>query len=63
LPTCKKCGSTAVHKGYYTSGYNNLCEQASGDDGTLCTDCWHIEFDEPFEVRKEKKPEWVTLHR
>jgi hypothetical protein len=63
LPTCKKCGSTDVHKGHYTSGWNNLCQQASGDNGTLCCNCWHVEFEESFEVRKEKTPKWVTLHR
>lgn len=58
---CEKCGSLNIRKGYYTSGWNNLCNQASGDNGVICEDCIHVEFDEPFEERLKKKPDWVTL--
>lgn len=60
---CKHCGSVDTYHGYYSSGYNHLCSQASGDYGLLCRNCWKIEFDESFEARKKKKPEWVELYK
>jgi hypothetical protein len=60
---CVKCESWNTSYGYYSSGWNNYCNQASGDRGRLCTDCWHVEFDKPYEVRKAEKPHWITLHR
>jgi hypothetical protein len=58
---CKVCGSWDTAKGYYSSGWNNYCNQASGDHGRICKECLHVEFDEPFEVRLKKKPDWITL--
>ena len=59
IETCEKCGSIHLKRGYYTSGWNYLCNQASGDIGVICCDCIHVKFDEPLEVRQEKSPSWV----
>jgi hypothetical protein len=63
IAPCTRCGSWHTKAGYFSSGYNNLCRQASGDNGRMCQDCLHIEFDEPYDVRLKKKPDWITLHR
>lgn len=63
---CKKCGCKNLHRGTYTTGYNNYCRQASGDQGYMCDECLHIEFDLSFNVRKavaEKYSPWVTVIR
>jgi hypothetical protein len=63
---CTKCGSRSLQRGHYTSGWNNLCNQASGDNGVICRNCLHIEFDLPFEERERiraKSSPWVILHR
>lgn len=60
---CKKCGSWETQRGYFVSGWNNFCRQASGDDGRVCNECLHVEFDKSFEERKVTKPDWVELYR
>lgn len=60
---CRKCGSWSTRHGHFASGWNNLCNQASGHDGQICNDCLHVEFDEPLEVRRSKAPHWVKVSR
>lgn len=60
LRRCNNCGSFSIMKGHYTSGWNNLCNQASGDRGVICNDCIHVEFDESLEIRRAKNPTWIA---
>lgn len=60
---CKRCRGWNTYYGYYSSGWNHLCNQASGDYGRLCTDCWYIEFNESLEIRRVKSPSWVSAYR
>jgi hypothetical protein len=62
-PRCKKCGSFNIRRGYYTTGWNNYCNQACGHVGVMCEKCMHIEFDKSFEERKRTTPEWCTITR
>lgn len=59
---CTKCGSHKLKEGYYTSGWNNLCQQASGDKGVFCKRCGKIEFDETLVQRKAKAPAWIDVN-
>lgn len=43
-PKCPKCGSRRLKSGYFTRGWNKLCTQAYGDDGSICEDCIHVTF-------------------
>lgn len=60
---CEKCKSTTLHKSSgWTRGWNNLCEQATGDSGTRCFDCGHIKWDQSLEEYKSKLPEWCVAY-
>lgn len=63
IRVCKKCGSWNLRSGYYASGWNNWCGQASGHRGVMCEDCIHIEFDDSLEERRKKAPNWVDVQR
>lgn len=63
---CSKCKSRHLKHGYYSSDWNNYCEQASGDIGYLCDNCHNIDFEKSFEERREiakKHSPWVTVKR
>lgn len=63
IESCENCGSWNLQKGYYSSGWNYLCKQASGDKGVICKNCIHVKFDEPLDVRQAKDPHWVKTTR
>lgn len=63
---CKKCHSRNLLHDVYTSGWNNRCNQASGDEGDMCRDCGHVDFRYSFTIRQliaEKYSPWVTINR
>ena len=59
---CEKCGTRALHRGYWTRGHNHMCEQATGDDGTRCFECGDIVWDRTFEEYKKALPRWCEAH-
>jgi hypothetical protein len=61
IKSCIKCGSWRMREGYYASGWNHYCNQASGHRGVICKDCLHVEFHESLEKRKADAPEWVEI--
>jgi hypothetical protein len=60
IPYCKHCGSWDVDKPHsgYTRGWNNLCEQATGDRGAYCNNCGQINWDQSLEDYKKSLPDW-----
>lgn len=63
IPHCEKCGSIDIHRGTYTTGWNNYCNQASGDSGYYCMNCQDVYFDKSFDERKKTKANWCTIFR
>ena len=61
---CEKCGSKNVGNTYsgYTRGYNELCQQACGDRGTFCNDCYHVTFVQSLEDYKKSLPNWCRAY-
>ncbi len=59
---CGHCNSSKIEKGYYVRGYNSLCEQASGDDGYWCNNCWKISWVRSVEEAKAVSVDWCTVN-
>lgn len=62
LPICGKCNSLKMKPGYYSRGWNNLCEQACGDHGYLCDRCLKITWKQTLEEYKKKLPYWCRAY-
>lgn len=58
-PNCSVRG--AMHQAEYTRGWNNLCNQASGDTGLRCMSCSTIAFLTSFEESRRLTPAWCTV--
>lgn len=57
---CKHCGSKKTENGFYTRGWNNLCQQADGDNGAWCPKCCKVTFARSLESYKASLPEWCV---
>lgn len=63
FPKCGHCKSTRIKKGYFSRGWNKLCNQASGDNGYWCNHCFKISWIDSYERAIEKKKEWCTVNK
>ena len=58
-PHCNK--RTDMRRRHYVRGYNEMCEQALGDDGFYCMDCtgitWRISYEDTCRIF----PKWCTV--
>lgn len=59
---CPKCLRMQMRRGYYTRGWNNLCDQATGDNGYRCYNCGHMVWDHTLEEYKERLPKWCKAY-
>lgn len=59
---CEKCNSKHLVKGYWVRGWNNLCEQACGDEGERCFDCGNIVWEKSCEQYKAILPHWCKAY-
>jgi len=62
IPTCPHCGSWNVRRGYFTRGWNHLCEQTAGDRGVQCPECLTITFDKTRKESLKITPCWCTFN-
>jgi hypothetical protein len=58
IKRCYHCGSKKIDRGYYSRGWNNLCNQASGDYGYWCYDCCKVSFIKTLDEYKATLPKW-----
>ena len=56
---CHKRGG--MRRDHYTRGYNNLCTQASGDEGFYCMECGGITFLISYEESRRITPTWCSV--
>lgn len=61
-PHCKQRGWDNMRKNQYIRGYNNMCTQASGDEGFYCMACGGITFLISYEESRRIKPSWCTVN-
>lgn len=59
-PHCNK--RTDMRQGQYTRGYNEMCQQASGDDGFYCMGCGGITYRISYEESRRITPSWCTVN-
>lgn len=60
---CKHCGAhTEQHRGSYIRGYNYMCRQAHGSQGSYCGHCNKVSFDTSDEQYVVALPDWCD-HR
>lgn len=58
---CSKCRSHDTHWGIYIRAYNDLCQQAAGEEGHYCMNCMNIDFKTPdFEKWLTSQPRWIV---
>lgn len=60
---CGHCDSKKIDKGYYRRGWNNLCNQASGDNGYWCFNCLRVSWVKTYEEATRDKKEWCTVYK
>ena len=60
---CGHCNSGNIDKGYYHRGWNNLCEQAYGNDGWFCNKCFNISWSKTYEEAVKAKKDWCTIYK
>jgi len=59
---CPKCRSLLMQRGYYIRGWNDLCDQATGDFGYRCYDCGYIEWNKTCGEYKKELPHWCHAY-
>lgn len=62
-PKCPNCNSRDQEYGYWTRGWNHLCDQAAGDYGYFCNNCYHVHFLDSKEGFETRNPEWIEAMR
>lgn len=62
LPICKHCNSLNIQAGYYIRGWNNMCNQACGDNGYFCMKCCKITFVKSLSDYQKTLPEWCEAN-
>ena len=60
---CSHCRSRDTHWGYYSRGWNNLCQQAHGSDGHWCGNCYKISFRLSTKEYRHIIPDWCDVVR
>lgn len=62
IELCRNCGSSILNKSHWIRGWNNWCEQASGDSGTRCFDCGSIHWHQSLNDYKKALPNWCEAY-
>jgi len=60
---CTKCKSKNLTDGIWRRGWNELCQQATGDSGIRCYDCGHIVWKQNFEEYQKSLPKWCRAYK
>ena len=60
---CPKCASSNLKSGYWIRGWNNLCNQAAGDEGHRCYECGYIQWEKSYEEYVKILPHWCTPYK